>query len=131
MRQALLLLVVVAACGDGTYEIAESSDLVGRWTHASGGQNSAKHITFEHDTQANAFTFTVTLADSTFTSGTFEVNNGLVLLYPTTPADTTWCSPGAGYDGKQICYDAFGSACNAAPGRAGVMSPISGCYTHD
>ncbi|MBX3160664.1 MAG: hypothetical protein KF773_32155 [Deltaproteobacteria bacterium] len=129
---AALLCTLVACGGDGTDDVTKSKDLLGRWAHASGGTMPAQKVTFDDDPIAG-FTFTITLSAASFTSGTFEVLNdgGAVLLYPADPAATTWCAPGASFDGENICFADFDTRCEQLPGRAGVRSPLSGCFAPD
>jgi hypothetical protein len=129
---AALLSALAVACGGGDEDVSKSDDLIGRWVHSSGGASPAQKVTFEDDAIAG-FTFTITLSASSFTSGTFEVlaDGGAVLLYPANPSATTWCAPGAAFDGDNICFDAFdASVCGALP-RPGVESPLSGCFAPD
>jgi hypothetical protein len=127
------LVVGVAACG-GPEDITSSSQLLGRWDHSDGGTMPAEKVTFEKDTTTGMTSFiaTVALTATRFTGATFEVTpDALVLVYPADPANTTWCSPGATLEDSTLCFEDFGSVCDAIPGRPGVASPLSGCFTKE
>jgi hypothetical protein len=124
-----IFTLTVAACGGGPEDITTANQLLGGWTHSDGGTMPAESVTFEKDPIAG-LTFVASLDSATFANGTFEVlaESGFVLLYPASPANTTWCSPGATIEEGVICFEDFGAECDALVGRPGVPSPMSGCF---
>jgi hypothetical protein len=127
---AFALALAVAACG-GPEDITSSSQMLGRWNHSDGGTMPALTATFEKDATAG-FIATVKLTETRFTGATFEVTpDALVLVFPADPANTTWCSPGATIEESTLCFEDFGTVCDEIPGRPGVASPLSGCFTKE
>ncbi|MEO8699877.1 MAG: hypothetical protein ABI867_07525 [Kofleriaceae bacterium] len=128
MRFGFALLGLVA-CGGGT-PVEQTSDLLGHWQIETGQPDaSARSVTFEEAGPA----FSMTTSGDNFANGTFnvQIEEGLVLLFPVDPANTTWCSPSASInrDGEEVCFDAFDAArCALAVGRVPVESPLVGCY---
>lgn len=128
-----LTCLMLAACGGGASDIETSAELDGGWAIKSGQPDgAADHVSFEDNSPG--FAFTLTSAGGTFGNGTYNVQvpEGLVLLFPVTPANTTWCSPGATIDGDTLCFDPFDAdLCGLAVGRVPVESPVVGCYARD
>ena len=111
--------------------VTDASELVDSWTLVPAAENalSAKTVHFSAD-----LSYSMTLSDGSPSTGTYTVQDPILLVSPMNPAGTVWCSPKVVFSDSDntLTFSTFEpTACAKAPGGTGSQSPLTGVYKHN